>query len=106
MTSPVACPRPALGRPRWTWPVIAAYTQPRLGRDLTNDIRRAWERPVTQPCRLTPARVRRGFRRLRAKPPVLACVPNHTGLAQGCRSGSRDKHVAVHPPVGKTQHPN
>ena len=30
---------------RWTWLVIAAYTQPRLARGLTDDLRRPWERP-------------------------------------------------------------
>jgi hypothetical protein len=54
---------------RWTWLIIAAYTQLRLARTLAVDLRRPWERP-TKPERLTPARVRRGFRHLRTK---LAC---------------------------------
>nr|BFE36128.1 hypothetical protein GCM10010200_083790 [Actinomadura rugatobispora] len=39
------------------------------GRPLAADLRRPWERPAP-PQRLTPARVRRGFRRLR---PQLSC---------------------------------
>jgi hypothetical protein len=46
---------------RWTWILMAAHTQLRLARSLTADSRRPWEKPVTEPRRLTPARVRRGF---------------------------------------------
>jgi len=53
---------------RWTWLVITAHTQLRLARDLTADLRRPWERPAPA-GRLTPARVRRGFRNLRPKAP-------------------------------------
>ena len=60
--------RPKLRTPeaadRWTWLVIAAHTQLRLTRPLAADLRRPWERPA-EPGRLTPARVRRGFRNLR-----------------------------------------
>jgi hypothetical protein len=49
----------------WTWLVIAAHTQLRLARPLAEDLRRPWERPA-EPRRLTPARVRRGFRNVRA----------------------------------------
>lgn len=91
---------------RWTWLTIVAYTQLRLGRNLTNDLRRPWERPATEPGRLTPARVRRGFRHLRAKLPVPASAPKPTRPGPGRPPGSRNKHVATHPPVGKTQHLN
>jgi hypothetical protein len=59
---------------RWTWLVIAAHTQLRLARDLTVDLRRPWERPCPS-GRLTPARVRRGFRRIRAKISLPARAP-------------------------------
>jgi hypothetical protein len=52
---------------RWTWIIVAAHTQLRLARHLTNDLRRPWEKPVTEPHRLTPARIRRGFRNLQPK---------------------------------------
>ena len=51
---------------RWTWITIAAHTQLRLARPLASDLRRPWEKPL-DPEHLTPARVRRGFRNLRAK---------------------------------------
>ena len=46
---------------RWTWLIIACHAQLRLARPLAADLRRPWERPGP-PGRLTPARVRRGFR--------------------------------------------
>lgn len=49
---------------RWTWLILTVHTQLRLARALVEDQRRPWERPVTQPRRLTPARVPRGFRNL------------------------------------------
>jgi hypothetical protein len=91
---------------RWTWLTIVAYTQLRLARELTADLRRPWERPPAQPDRLTPARVRRGFRHLRGKLAVPARVPKPTHPGPGRPPGSRNKHVAAHPPVGKTQHLN
>jgi len=50
---------------RWTWLVLAAYTQLRLARGLVDDMRLPWERP-RDPAQLTPHRVRRGFRLLAA----------------------------------------
>ncbi|WP_455409984.1 NF041680 family putative transposase, partial [Streptomyces hiroshimensis] len=49
---------------RWTWLIAAAYTQLRLARPLVRDLRHPWEKPAPLE-RLTPARVRRGFRNLR-----------------------------------------
>jgi hypothetical protein len=46
---------------RWTWMILAVYTQLRLARRQTADLRRPWEK-LTSPERLSPARVRRGFR--------------------------------------------
>src|SRR6516165_3419411 len=51
---------------RWTWLILAVHAQLRLARPLAADLRHPWERPAP-PGRLTPARVRRGFRRLRAE---------------------------------------
>ncbi|OKI37822.1 hypothetical protein A6A29_40415 [Streptomyces sp. TSRI0281] len=49
----------------WTWLIIATHTQLRLARPLAEGLRRPWERPAP-PRRLTPARVRRGGRNVRA----------------------------------------
>jgi hypothetical protein len=56
---------------RWTWLMIIVHTQLRLARPLAADLRRPWERSVA-PERLTPARVRRGFRNLRTRVPRLS----------------------------------
>ena len=50
---------------RWSWLIVGALTQLRLARGLVDDLRLPWERPLG-PAKLTPTRVRRGFRRLRA----------------------------------------
>jgi hypothetical protein len=49
----------------WTWIVLVAYTQPRLARHLSRDVRLPWQKPA-DPDRLPPRRVRRDFRRVRA----------------------------------------
>jgi hypothetical protein len=86
---------------RWTWLIIAAYTQLRLARHLTEDLRRPWERPPARPDRLTPARVRRGFRHLRPKTAQPAGAPKPSRPGPGRPPGSKNRHVAVRPDVGK-----
>ena len=58
----------------WTWLIITAHTQLRLARPFAADLRLPWERPAPA-GRLTPARVRRGFRNIRATIPCLASAP-------------------------------
>ena len=86
---------------RWTWLVIAAHTQLRLARHLAADLRRPWEKPLP-PDRLTPARVRRGFRHLRAKTiqPAGAPKPSHPG--PGRPPGKHNHQHATRYDVGKT----
>ena len=72
---------------RWTWLVIAAHTQLRLARPLAEDLRRPWEKPAP-PGRLTPARVRRGFRNIRAKTALPARAPKPTRPGPGRPPGS------------------
>jgi DDE superfamily endonuclease len=86
---------------RWTWIVIAAYTQLRLARHLTEDLRRPWERPAPA-GRLTPARVRRGFRNLRAKTTRPAGAPKPATAGPGRPPGSRNRWPATRHDVGKT----
>jgi hypothetical protein len=85
---------------RWTWLIIGAHTQLRLARRLTADLRRPWERPAP-PGRLTPARVRRGFRRIRAITPLPASAPKPTRPGPGRPPGSKNTHPARHHNVGK-----
>lgn len=93
---------PALATPdqadRWTWLTIAAYTQLRLARTHVDDLRLPWERP--RPTgRLTPVRVRRGFRRLRAHLGTPANPPKPSragpGRPKGTKTGPRQRHPAI-----------
>jgi hypothetical protein len=86
---------------RWTWLIIAAHTQLRLARHLTEDLRRPWERPAT-PGRLTPARVRRGFRNIRAKTTLPASAPKPGKPGPGRPPGSKNRRPAPRHDVGKT----
>jgi hypothetical protein len=85
---------------RWTWLIIAAYTQLRLARPLAADLRRPWEQPA-EPGRLTPARVRRGFRHLRPNTSRPARAPKPTRPGPGRPPGSRNRHRATRHDVGK-----
>lgn len=78
---------------RWTWLIIAAYTQLRLARPLAADLRRPWE-PPAPPERLTPARVRRGFRHLRRTLPCPASAPKPTRPGPGRPPGRPNQQPA------------
>jgi hypothetical protein len=83
---------------RWSWLVLAAYTQLRLARGLVSDLRLPWERPC-DPNKLTPARVRRGFRRLRAHIGTPARPPKSStpgpGRPKGTLKAPRKRYPAV-----------
>ncbi|MCA1674252.1 MAG: transposase [Actinobacteria bacterium] len=86
---------------RWTWLIITAHTQLRLARHLTDDLRRPWEKPPIKPDRLTPARVRRGFRRLRPKTTLPASAPKPSRPGPGRPPGSPNSQRAPRHDVGK-----
>ena len=86
---------------RWTWLIIACHAQLRLARPLAADLRRPWERPAP-PGRLTPARVRRGFRNIRAKTAQPASAPKPGKPGPGRPPGSKNRHLAPRHDVGKT----
>ena len=93
--------RDPMAADRWTWLIIAAYAQLRLARPLAPDLRLPWERPAP-PGRLTPARVRRGFRNIRAKTAQPASAPKPGKPGPGRPSGSKNRHPAPRHDVGKT----
>jgi hypothetical protein len=97
--------RPRLRDPRaadrWTWLVLAAHTQLRLARPLAEDLRRPWEKPAAAQ-RLTPARVRRGFRNIRAISTLPASAPKPTSPGPGRPPGSTNRRPATTQHVGKT----
>jgi hypothetical protein len=66
---------------RWTWLVLAAYTQLRLARPCVAERRLPWERRYDDPGRLTPVRVRRG---------VLALLPELLGRQRKHRNPAGD----------------
>jgi hypothetical protein len=86
---------------RWTWLIIACHAQLRLARPLADDLRRPWERPA-RPGRLTPARVRRGFRNIRAKTAQPAGAPKPGKPGPGRPPGSKNRRPAPRHDVGKT----
>lgn len=96
--------RPLLRQPepadRWTWLILAVHAQPRLARPLVPYLRHPWERPA-EPARLTPARVRRGFRNIHAKATRPATAPKTTRLGLGRPPGTKNRVVAQRFDVGR-----
>jgi hypothetical protein len=78
---------------RWTWLVLAAYTQLRLARRLATDLRRPWEKPAPSE-RLSPARVRRAFRNLRPQAGSPADAPKPSRPGPGRPAGGRNQRPA------------
>src|ERR1700704_5032141 len=88
---------------RWTWLIIAAYTQLRLPAPPVTDLRLPWPQPPP-PHKMTPPPAPRGFPPLRQHgrpppPPPKPCKPG-----PGRPKGSRNQHKAPRHDVGK-RHP-
>jgi hypothetical protein len=96
--------RPRLRHPdqadRWTWLILAAYTQLRLARHLAADLRRHWEKPL-DPGQLTPGRVRRGFPRLQRTTARPASAPKLSRPGPGRPKDIPNSSPAPRYPVGK-----
>ena len=84
----------------WTWLIVTAYTQLHLARRLAPDLRRPWERPPAPGAILSPARVRRGFRHIRARLGTPARAPKPSRPGPGRPKGS-SKGPAPRYPVEK-----
>jgi hypothetical protein len=95
---------PALRTPeqadRWTWLVVAAYTQLRLARGHVHDQRLPWERP-REPGKLTPGRIRRGFRRLRPSLGTPASAPKSDAPGPGRPKGTQRPPPTRYPAIKK-----
>jgi hypothetical protein len=85
---------------RWSLLVAAAYTELRLARRLVEDLRLPWERRL-EPHALTPRRVRRGFRVLRAVIGSPASPPKSTVAGPGRPKGTRRPPRTRYPAVKK-----
>jgi hypothetical protein len=93
-------PRQPAQADRWTWLVLAAYTQLRLARQLASDQRLPWERPRPQP-RLSPYRVRRGFPRLLCALGSPAAAPKPAGRSPGRPKGRCSGPAVRYPAIKK-----
>ena len=85
---------------RWTWLVIAAYTQLRLARSWVADHRLPWEWPL-EPDKLTPARVRRALSALLPMVGTPASPPKPCGRSPGRPIGSRSGRATRYPALKK-----
>jgi len=85
---------------RWTWLVLAGYTQLRLARQVAGDQRLPWERPRPQP-RLSPYRVRRGFPQLLATLGSPAATPKPSGRSPGRPRGRTSGPATRYPAIKK-----
>jgi hypothetical protein len=86
---------------RWTWLILAAYTQLRLARTLTNH-RHKWQKPTPTGRPPTPGRVRRGFAHLRRYLGTPATAPKPSKPGPGRPKGTT-RPPRTRYPVGKQQ---
>jgi hypothetical protein len=85
---------------RWTWLVLADYTQLRLARAVASNQRLPWERPRPQP-RLSPYRVRRGFPQLLCTLGSPASTPKPSGRSPGRPTGRASGPATRYPAIKK-----
>jgi hypothetical protein len=83
---------------RWTWLVVAAFTQLRLARDLVADRRLPWERPLAE-TRLTPYRTLRAFPSLLVALGTPASPPKPCGRSPGRPKGRASGRAPRHPAI-------
>jgi hypothetical protein len=85
---------------RWTWLVVAAYSQLRLTRPWVADRRLPWERPL-DPDKLTPSRARRALSALLPMIGTPARAPKPCGRSPGRPRGSRSGRALRYPALKK-----
>ena len=85
---------------RWTWLVVAAYTQLRLARPLVADRRLPGERPLPA-AKLTPNRVRRTVSAVLLAMGTPAAAPKPCGRSPGRPKGSCSGRALRHPAIKK-----
>jgi hypothetical protein len=86
---------------RWTWLVLAAYTQLRLARACVADLRLPWERRY-EPGRLTPTRVHRTVSSLLVQMGTPAKAPKPCGRSPGRPQGRLSGRARRYPAVKRT----
>ena len=85
---------------RWTWLVVAVYTQLRLARPWVSDRRLPWERRQ-EPATLTPSRVRRAVSDVLPIIGTPASPPKPCGRSPGRPKGRRSGRAARYPVLKK-----
>ncbi len=85
---------------RWTWLILAAYTQLRLARSIAADRRLPWEKPLSQK-RLTPTRVLRAFCGLLPALGTPARAPKPRGRSPGRPKGRLSGRARRYPAIKK-----
>jgi hypothetical protein len=85
---------------RRAWLILPAFAQLNLARLIAADLPAPWEKPRPQD-RLTPGRVRRAFRHIRADLPVLASPPQPWGRSPGCPKGRLSGAAQRYPAIKK-----
>ncbi len=85
---------------RWTWLVVAAYTQLRLSRPCAADRRLPWERRY-DPGRLTPVRVHRAVSALLTEMGTPAKPPKPCGRSPGRPRGRLSGRAKRYPAIKK-----
>jgi hypothetical protein len=86
---------------RWTWLILAAYTQLRLARGCVADRRLPWERRL-DPANLTPCRARRAVPTILLAVGTPADAPKPCGRSPGRPKGSRSGRARRYPALKKT----
>src|SRR5215213_4610760 len=86
---------------RWTWLVLAAFTQLRLARACVADLRLPWERRY-EPARLTPMRVHRAVSALLAHVGTPAEPPKPCGRSPGRPKGRLSGRAERYPALKKS----
>ncbi|GHE86291.1 hypothetical protein GCM10018785_62530 [Streptomyces longispororuber] len=82
--------------------MIVAYTQLRLAAPLTVDRHKPWEKTTRPGEKLTPTRVRRGFRHIRPHLASPARAPKPSRPDPGRPPGARHRHPTTRCKVGST----
>lgn len=85
---------------RWSWLILAAYTQLRLARTMVADRRLPWEKPLSQK-RLIPTRVLRAFCGLLPDLGTPARAPKPRGRSPGRPKGSLSGPAKCYPAIKK-----
>jgi hypothetical protein len=85
---------------RWSWLVVAAYTQLRLARERVADLRLPWERRYDV-GRLTPVRVHRAVSSLLVELGTPAKAPKPCGRSPGRPKGSLSGRAKRYPAIKK-----